>query len=100
MPGGGWSAAARLRARSDVGFELPDQVARIVFADTGFAGVEARQHPLDHGLREPVAVARTIAELGLVSGLHRSEERRGGKECVSKFSSRGSPDHYKKKKKQ
>src|SRR3546814_20588368 len=28
----------------------------------------------------------------------RSEERRVGKECVSKVRSRGSPDHYKKKK--
>src|SRR3546814_17796480 len=37
--------------------------------------------------------------LWLVSKTVRSEERRVGKECVSTFRSRGSPNHYKKKNK-
>src|SRR3546814_20979022 len=46
--------------------------------------------------------SRTFDTINYVVGVewedqHRSEERRVGKECVSKCKSRGSPYHYKKK---
>src|SRR3546814_13745000 len=48
------------------------------------AGTRASAH------RESAAVLAGLVDAG------RSEERRGGKECVSTCSSRLSPDHYKK----
>src|SRR3546814_17598037 len=64
-----------------------------------FPGVEDR-HPADADPcgagGEPEAVDRH--HRGIIQHLgHRSEERRGGKECVSKCRYRWSPDHYKKK---
>src|SRR3546814_12482157 len=42
----------------------------------------------------------TYKKLGVATSLNSSEERRGGKECVSPCSSRRAPHHEKKKKKE
>src|SRR3546814_11658483 len=51
-----------------------------------------------HRGEPPIGVRGEVHRQGLGHRLDRSEERRVGKECVSKFRSRWSPDNEKKKK--
>src|SRR3546814_14227644 len=63
--------------------------------ETRSAGTEHALFGIDHGQR-----CARVAESGdgvALSHLHRSEERRVGKECVSTCRSRWSPYHSKKK---
>src|SRR3546814_11683508 len=70
-------------------------IARIT---DGSSATKARiQTPCRIVDRRDTAPAWTFAELGRMTPVIRSEERRVGKECVSTWRSPWSPDHYKKK---
>src|SRR3546814_17583278 len=70
------------------------------FFSSDLAG--ASKFAADAFVRAVVALARHWAslEIGRITALFRSEERCVGKECVSPFRYRWSPDHKKKKKKE
>src|SRR3546814_10994889 len=55
--------------------------------------VEPVVHALRHPAASPEEAVRHAAERAGAEGLHRSEERRVGKECVSPCRSRWSPYH-------
>src|SRR3546814_492503 len=78
--------------------DMPIRVLR--FSDDLLAD-SVETHVIEGVSVKVFGVAKTVADCfrhrGKI-GLARSEERRGGKECVSKCSSRWSPDHKKKKK--
>src|SRR3546814_12112767 len=82
--------------------EIPDDV--VYYA---LIGLEESEQQLDslfapqvpfQGISEFPVNMRTLGQ-DTVLPLHRSEERRGGKECVSTCRSRWSPYHKKKKRK-
>src|SRR3546814_20205020 len=59
---------------------------------------ERLRNMVDKDERQIQSLIRLIDDMLDVSRIRRSEERRVGKECVSTFRSRWSPDHEKKKK--
>src|SRR3546814_13295204 len=87
----------------DVGFYIPrDRTIAAAAADITIP--KAFRIRITYGGKPPSEIPRRWKEL-LLPPLDppqehalRSEERRGGKECVGKCRSRGSPDHAKKQK--
>src|SRR3546814_20268363 len=73
----------RMRPRSALG-HVADQQDRRIAAET----VAQRGGGIALGVVE--------IDMGMIGGIGRSEERRVGKECVSKCRYRWSPSHYKK----